>query len=75
MTLTREIPDPHAKPGQDKNFFQPLPFFMVRIPLLSIEKYKQLTESGKPGILGPLIDQSHDPVVREAIAVHQPVFA
>lgn len=69
MTLTREIPDPHAKPGQDKNLFQPLPFFMVRTPLLSIEKYKQLTESGKPGILGPLIDQSHDPVVREAIAV------
>lgn len=69
MTLTKKMLNTDVKPGHNKNLFQPLPFFMIRTPLFSVEKYKQLTESGQRELLDLLVDHSHDPVIREAIAV------
>lgn len=65
-----------SKPRKE-SWFEPLEFFMVRAPLLSLEKYRtifppvsdRLGEEAVEAAIERLAEAADDPVVREAIAV------
>ncbi|MEW9698038.1 lantibiotic dehydratase [Paenibacillus sp. SI8] len=72
--------DAPEKIGIEPNvLFRTLDFFMLRAPLLSLNDYTKYfpaqwtgQESLRKETLNNLIDLSHDPVIREAIAVSSP---
>ncbi|MGF9642890.1 lantibiotic dehydratase [Paenibacillus sp. FSL L8-0502] len=57
----------------DMNMFKALEFFLVRIPLLSIEQYKELfNEPWNEGLQNRLFHILEDPIIREALLIASP---